>query len=755
MKKPFFRSSTIILLFLVCASYAAMAVTLEGTALDPSGKAVPGARISLLRSLVAIAECQTDASGKYKFEGLQEGAYQLTASSRGLSSKPIEMDLRQAASQKQDIKLEISALTNEVVVSASLGGALVPQIGSSISFMTQQEIEDRGAQNAFEIVRGLPGVEVSQAGRRGGVTGVYIRGGESKYNAVMIDGISLNEFGGSFDLSSLPADGIERMEVTRGPQSALYGSNAVAGVINLISRRGEGPPTFTALAEGGSYSSRRFATGGSGLYRGLNWSYNLSRLDSDGVVKNDRYRNQSAFLNFGYSQSRRQLDFHFFGNANSSGAPGPYGSDPNNFVDDANKINTESRGKQNLFGYQFGYIEQFSSRIRQVTTLSASTNDLSYHLHDPLWGDSDYTSQNLRTIMNTRSEILLSTTNTLATGFEYNHENIKQTYITNDQGVPFPIPRNSFAYFVEDRWNPFSSLFLTAGVRVDNLRTHSLPPDAWGSRPAIPASSITKINPRISYAYLAQKGVSDGVWGGTRIHGSFGTGIRPPDGFELSNTNNPHLKPEKSISFDTGIEQKLFASRTVLDVTYFFNRFEDQIVSTGGSNLSNYTSANLKNSRARGIETSLRLQPIQSLELGIAYTFLDSSVLALDHSTTATDPFTVGQRLLRRPRHSASYNITWRYGRLTLNTNAYIRGETLDVDPTNGISACTWYGAPCFFNNKGFTRMDAGFSFRIARGVELYGRVNNLLNREYEEIFGYPANRANFMGGMKFTIQTE
>jgi outer membrane cobalamin receptor len=755
MNKLLVRSSIVILLFLITGC-AALAVTLEGTALDPSGKAVPGARVSLLRSLVVILECQTDGRGFYKFENLKEGVYRISASSRGFSSKSIEVDLNKAAIKKQDMKLEISALTNQVVVSASLGGALVPQIGSSVSVLTEQDIEDRGAQNAFDVVRGNPGVEVSQAGRRGGVTGVYIRGGESKYNSVMVDGIPLNEFGGSFDLSSLPADGIERMEVIRGPQSALYGSNAVAGVINLISKRGEGKPTFTALAEGGSYSTRRFATGGSGLNGGFSWSYNLSRIDSDGAVVNDNYRNQSAFLSLGYHQSRRLLDFHFFGNANSSGAPGPYGSDPNNFVDDKNAVNTESRGKQNLFGYQFGYTEQLSSRIRQVTTLSVATNDLFYHIHDVLWGDSNYTSENMRSVLNTRSEILLSINNTLAAGFEYNHERIKQTYITNSHNVPFPIPRNSFAYFVEDRWNPSSRLFLTAGIRVDNLRTDSLPSDAWGSRPAIPASSIAKINPRVSYAYIANKGASDGIWGGTRIHGSFGTGIRPPDGFELSGTNNPKLKPEKSISFDTGIEQKLSASRTVLDITYFFNRFDDQIVSLGGSStLSRFTSDNLKNSRAQGIETSIRLHPIQSLELGGGYTFLDSSVLALDNSNAATAPFKAGQQLLRRPRHSANYSITWKYGRLMLNTNTYLRGAELDVDPTNGISACTWYGATCFFNNQGYTRMDAGFSFRIARGVEIYGRANNLLNRKYEEIFGYPAYRANYIGGMKFKITAE
>jgi outer membrane cobalamin receptor len=755
MNKLFIRYSILFLLFFACTSYAAMSVTLEGTALDPSGKAVPGARISLLRSLVAIAECQTDARGYYKFEGLQDGAYQLSASARGLSSQAIELNLRQTEAKKQDIQLEITALAMQVVVSASLGGALAPQIGSSLDVIKEQTIETRGAQNALEVVRGLPGIEVSQTGRRGGATQLYIRGGDYMYNAIFMDGIPLNEFGGNFDFSSLPADGIDRIEVARGPQSALFGSNAVSGVINLISKRGDSRPAFTALAEGGSYSTRRFATGGSGRNKGFSWSYNLSRLDSDGVVANDYYRNQSAFLGLGYHQSHRQFDFHFFGNANNAGAPGPYGSDPNHFNNGI--IDTASRGKRNLFGYQLGYNEQFSSRIRQVTAVSFTTNDLFYHYHDVFMGDGNYFAKNLRGVFNTRSEIVLSNNNTLAAGFEYNREQIRHSYITDAQNNPVLVPRDSFAYFAEDRWNPTNRLYVTAGIRIDNLRTHSLPPDAWGSRPAIPASSITKANPRISMAYLAQKGSASSTLAGTRIHGSLGTGIRPPDGFQLSSTNNPNLKPEKSISFDMGVEQKFFASRAILDVTYFYNRFEDQIVSLGGSlsKLSAYTSANLKNSKAQGTETTFHLHPVQSLELSAAYTFLDSSVLALDGSDTTAAPYKVGQQLPRRPRHSGSYEVTWHYGRLTLNTNAYVRGATLDVDPTNGISASTWYGKPCFFTNEGYTRVDAGFSFRVARGVEAYGRINNLLNNRYEEIFGFPAYRANYMGGMRFTFSPE
>jgi outer membrane receptor protein involved in Fe transport len=601
----------------------------------------------------------------------------------------------------------------------------------------------------LEIIRGIPGVEVSSGGRRGGVTGVFIRGGESKYNAVMVDGIAMNEFGGNFDFASLPAEGIERIEVIRGPQSALYGSNAVSGVINMISRRGEGPPRFTAMAEGGSYSTRQFSTGGSGLTRGLSWSYSLSRLDTEGVVENDDYRNQSAFISLGYPQSRqRQLEFHFFGNANEAGAPGPYGSDPNGLF---GGIDTVSRGKQNLFGYQLDYTERFSSRFRQVTTISYASNNLFYHSG---WGDSH--SDNLRGVANTRSEITISSTNSISAGFEFNREQIRNTYISDAQFSPFLLRRTSYAYFVEDRWNPTPRLYLIAGIRFDDLRTGSLPPDAWGTRPAIPATSVLKVNPRLSMAYILKNGGSGSSFGGTRIHGSFGTGIRPPDGFELAFTNNPDLKPEKSVSFDAGVEQSFFSSQAVLDFTYFFNRFQDQIITLGGdlSNLSNFSSDNLKNTRAQGFEISVRIQPIQSLELGGQYTFLDSSILALDGSDDAKDPFEVGQQLIRRPRHSAAYNITWRYKRLTLNTNAYIRGEALDVDPTFGLSACS-YGMPCFFTNPGYIRADAGFSYRMPRGVELFVRVKNFLNQKYEESFGYPALGANFHAGMRFSFPSE
>ncbi len=727
----------------------ARAATLEGTVLDPSGRAVARARVNVLAGLKALDSRQTDAQGHFEFTGLEPGAYELVASAPGLSALPTRVGLQKSETKTVELRLQLSAVEQHVVVSASLAGALAPEIGSSVSVVTQHEMDERGVQNALEALRGVPGVEVNQTGRRGGVTGVFIRGGNSNYNLVMVDGIPLNQFGGAFDFASLPADGVERIEVTRGPQSALYGSNAVTGVVNLISRQGEGPPHFTALAEAGSFNTHRFSTGASGLTRGWGWNFDVSKLVSQGVVANDRYRNQSALLSLGYARTPRQrVDFHLFGNANDAGAPGPYGSDPDGFF---SGIDTVSRDKQNLFAYSVNYSEQLSPRFRQVVTASLATND--FFFVSP-FGDSF--SDNQRAVLNTKSEIVLSSRDFIVAGFEYSRERVKNTFIADANNNPFSLPRTSLAYFVENRWTPVRRVFITAGLRVDDFRTHQLPPDALGSRPFVPASAIVKVDPRISVAFTAREGTGDAWLGATRFHGSFGTGIREASGFELAFTDNPKLKPERSVSFDTGIEQRFLGSRAFVDLTYFYNRFEDQIVVLGGSltNLSTFTSANLGNSRAQGMEASFRIQPSHTLQISGEYTLVATSLLAVDGTIVALSPFRVGQPLIRRPRNSGFFNVTWQHRQLTLNTNAYIRGSVFDIEPNLGTFACV-LGSPCFFTNKGYTRADAGFTYRLPKGIEVYGRLNNFLNQKYEESFGFPALRLNFLAGMKFNFPAE
>ncbi len=732
-------------LSLACVSglLAAPGAEVGGAVTDPSGRAAPGARVSLLKSNALLGERETDESGSFLFSGLAAGDYDLVANLPGFSAPAIKFHLDAGQARNVKIQLAISAVRQQVMVTATLGAALTPEIGSSVSVLTRQDMEERGAQAALEVLRGAPGVEVNQAGRRGGSTGLFIRGGESNFNLILIDGIQVNEFGGEFSLAPLPVDGLDRIEIIRGPQSALYGSNAVSGVVNLVSRRGTGKPRFTALAEGGNFTTRRFATGGSGLTRGLSWSYNLARLDSGGVVPNDGFRNQSALLTLGTTRwARRQLDFHFFGDANDAGAPGPFGSDPIGVFPGLDLV---SRNKQNLFAYRVHYGEQLSARVRQVVFADLVSNDFTFRTP---YGDSY--SSNLRGVVSTRSEINLSNTDFLVAGFEFNRERIENTFIADGAGIPFRLPRLNLALIAENRWNPHKRLFVTAGLRVDQIRTHELPPGGFGIRPLLPETSVHKVSPRASAAFLARQADPGARLGATRLHGSFGTGIRAPSGFELAFTDNPGLNPERSLSFDAGVEQRFFGDRAAFDATYFFNRYKDLIVVLGASlaNLSSFLSDNLANSRAQGMEISFRFRPRSSVEFDGHYTRLNTSILALDGASSVEFPFEVGQPLLRRPQNSGGFNTTWRRGRLMLNVNGYVRGKVLDVEPNFGA-----YGG--LFPNKGYVLANSGFAYRIRPGVEIYGRLNNFLNRKYEESLGFPALHLNFLAGVRVTFPAE
>jgi outer membrane cobalamin receptor len=729
------------------ATHHAQGATISGMVLDPDGRAVAGARVTLLYAMAELEVRQTNAQGQYRFAGLRGGNYQVVATFAGLDQLPENIELREDEQRTSDLHLKLSALQDLLVVSAEPGGALTSVIGSSVSVVSGQEIEDRAPQAALDVLRGLPGVEINQSGGRGTVTSAFIRGGNSNYNLVLINGIQLNDFGGGFDLAPLPSEGVQQIEVIRGPESALYGSNAVSGVINIETIRGDGPPHFSFLGEAGSLYTWRMATTGAGLNKGFSWAYSLSRIQTRGQIQNDGYRHQTSTVSLGYSRSpRRKFDVNFFGDAGAVGLPGPWGSDPDGLFPGRDEVTHQ---KQNLFGYQAQETEQFSSRFQQVTTVSVSTDRITFISPPPL-GEGNSFTNNLRVVANTRSEIAIAAKDTLVAGFEYDRDQFKNAFVENAGNAPFFLGRNSFAFFAENRWTPGDRWFINTGVRVDDIQTNAVPANDNTFQPGIPANTIAKVTPRIALAYLARTTEGDGFFGGTRLHASFGTGFRAPDGFELAFTNNPDLKPEESISFDAGVEQRMAHDRAILDVTYFYNRFKDQIVSTGDLP-TNFDSENIGKSRAYGLETTIRLHPIRSLEFSGSYSWLNSAILALNGFTEPIDPFSVGEPLIRRPHNSAGFNATWTKNRLMLNLNGTIRGAVLDIEPNDGTFACELM-LPCIFRNHGYELMNAGFSYRLPKGIEIYGRLNNFLNQRYEEALGFPSLRLNFIAGFKVDL---
>ena len=719
------------------SSHDRYTASISGTVSDPDGKAVAGARITLLYAMSGLEVTQTNGQGQYKFDDLRAGTYQVVGTSSGFNEVTGDIELMPDQKLVKDLKLNLSAVQERVVVSAAPGGALTSVIGSSVSVVSAQEIDDRGAQAALDVLRGLPGVEINQSGGRGKVTSTL----RESSVAVSIQ-----------NLSPLPAEGVEQVEVIRGPESALYGSNAVAGVINIETIRGDGPPHFSFIGESGSLHTWRVGTTGAGRTEGgFSWAYSMSRLQTRGQIQNDGYRDQPSTVSLGYSRSpRRKFNVNFFGNASAVGLPGPWGSNPDGLFPGRDNATHQN---QNLFGYQAQYTEQFSSRFQQVTTVSVSTDRVTFD--SPSEGNSF--TNNLRIVANTRSEIAVSSKDTLVAGFEYDRDSFKNVFVEDVGDAPFVLGRNSYAFFAENRWTPADRWFINSGVRVDDIQTDMVPANVDTGQPGIPANTIAKVTPRISAAYLARATDSDGFFGATRLHASFGTGFRAPNGFELAFTNNTNLKPEESISFDAGVEQRMSHDRAILDVTYFYNRFKDQIVTTGDLP-TNFLSENIGRSKADGLETTIRLRPTRSLEFSGSYTWLNTSILALDGFPEPVDPFTVGEPLLRRPHNSAGFNATWTKNRLMLNLNGTIRGAVLDIEPNDGTFACeltnpvTMEPFQCVFRNHGYELMNAGFSYRLPKGIEIYGRLNNFLNQRYEEAFGFPSLKLNFMAGFKVDL---
>jgi outer membrane receptor protein involved in Fe transport len=257
---------------------------------------------------------------------------------------------------------------------------------------------------------------------------------------------------------------------------------------------------------------------------------------------------------------------------------------------------------------------------------------------------------------------------------------------------------------------------------------------------ALPGQDYSRVNPKLSAAYMA---------GAARLHGSFGMGIRPPGGSELAFTNNPRLKPERSTSFDVGVEQRFLNNTLSFDATYFYNRYSDLIVSLGGNLavLSSFQTDNLARAKSKGLEFSGQFRPVRWISVGGNYTHLDTSILSLAGSSGLVQKYyTVGQELPRRPANFGSLVSTFSYWRFTVNVLGSLRGRMLDIEPRNGVSGG-------FFQNKGFENIGVNVNFDAGHGVTLYGNLRNALNQRYEEIYGYPAPILNFVAGVKWSLQ--
>ncbi len=703
-------------LFSACLSAAGI----EGLVLDPSGAPVPGAQVSLLSRVAVVAQTITGTEGRFYLDAPETPSGRLLVSAPGFSPATV------APEAAVIVRLAIAPVSDAIEVVGSAIAVPASEQGGSVTIVSPQEVQRRNEPLALDLLRYVPGMAFNQTGSTGGVASLFLRGGYYNFNLVQIDGVPVNSFGGAFDFAHIPTAALDHIEVIRGPQSAVFGPYANSGVIDFVTRRPEGGLHLDLLAEGGNHYERRFALGGAGTAAGFGIAVSASRLDTDGPVTNSDYRNENILLNVTRRLGRHRLAFHGDFDSNEVGEPGPWGSDPKGTFPG---IDTISRLKNNFSDYYVRYQGDFSERVRQEVTGS--------FFLDNLGGPNPfgyYFNQDWRGQVEARTLVSAGSGYTAAFGVSAGREEVKNAYITGADFSMFPIPRTDIAVYMDNRFAWGGRLFLNAGIRGEFLRTPAL--GAFG----FAASRIADANPRVSAAYLLTPGM--------RAHASFATGIRPPSGFDLAFTDNPALRPERTRSFEGGIEQKLFHNRLMLDGTYFYNRFHDLIVTLGGTlaYLSRYHSANLANSRAEGFEFSGGLRPVRWIYVTGSYSRLKTRILSLDGSTGLVPlPFAVGQPLTRRAENSGSLVATFTRGRVSADVTGYIRGRALFEEPAYGASNG-------FFWDPGFANVGFNLNCALPHGLTAYGNLRNALNRHYEEVFGFPSPLLGFVAGLKWRL---
>lgn len=762
---------------------------IEGSVTDPSGAKIIGARVTL-RDRVGVLNYQTrtDGEGQFEIPDVAPGHYDVTVEATGFTqSSEIRVDVRAGATENVAARLDVAAISDQVIITATRTATPANELGGSVSVITSEDLTRANQTTVSESLRLVPGLSVAQTGGRGGLTSIFTRGGESDYNKVLIDGVPVNRAGGGFDFGFLTTENVERIEVVRGPQSALFGSDAMTGTIQLITRRGStSTPEFEFSGEGGSFASHRETARLSGLARWFDYSTSFGYYKTDGRFTNSDYLNRSASANLGF-QLAPSADLRITSRWNNStlGVPGPTAI---LFADDQRQKHRDLALAATLnlkTTSRFHQTARFIYSELDTNSFDLFAQDLTQPDTPPLppgsFVDSVLTfiDHEKRSGVHYQAIAAINNSNLLTAGADFEHEVAVFTSADAFSGSRVTPDRNNFGFYVQDQLALRERLFVTAGVRVEH-NTGSVPDDLrsvlelLGS--SVPTGDIGfgwNANPKVAVSFLAHRH-SDQAAGATRLKASFGTGIKEPTldeafGPSIFALGNPGLNPERNISFDAGIAQEFFDRRLSLELTYYDNRFRDLITFTsttmfGPIQLPNGVLTNFINTdraSGRGIELIASARPagpLSRLHVTGSYTYLrsrlDRAADILDFPPPTFEPTFVpnpelGLPLLRRPKHSGTFEVSWIGRRFDLVFDGSLVGRRRDFVPFP-FSKFDLSGRPIF--NDGYAKLNASGAGHISRYLTLFARVENLLNQDYQEIIGFPAYRLNFSAGLRVRI---
>ena len=687
---------------------------LSGTITDLTGYGVAGVRISAQsedrpenREIMTTSA----ADGEYSLT-VSPGRYRVLFQRPAFTEREVSVTLGAGERRSLDLLLQLERISENVVVTANVQPLESDRTPAPVEIISRQEIAQRQAVSLPDLLASQAGISITRLGAFGGLTTVFLDGGGSNFAKVLVDGSPVNEPGGAINFANFTVDNLDKIEIVHGAESALYGTDAMSGVIQLFTHRGATRiPEASIFAEGGSFSSARGGAEVSGLLHSFDYSLGSSYFHTDGQGTNDAFLNRTFSGNFGYGFSKfNQLRLTVRSNSSYAGIPGQtllFPADPS-ASDNLQQLSANLRWTFETGSHWSHTVSAMEARIRDANAFPPFGTFTDQFNRAGFLGHSTYLFRH----------------GAATAGYQYEVEN---GYPSSLGGLH--ARRNNQAGFLDARWLPIARLTLSAGARAESN-----------------ANFGTRAVPRAGAAYALRYG--HGFWGDTRARVSYGQGIGEPTMFESFSSDpctpgNPSLRPERSRTFNAGVDQILASDGVRVSATYFNSQFRDLISTTPGASnpacpFGTGTFFNTDLSRARGMNFSAKTKIARWLQVSGNYSYDDTRVLRAP--SAAFDVQAAGNRLLRRPVNSGNAMINAGYRRMNVNLAGYFTGVRTDSDFDGfGIT-----------RNPGYARFDVATSYRFMQGLSIYGRVTNLFDKNYQDAVGYPALGRDFRVGMNF-----
>jgi vitamin B12 transporter len=620
-----------------------------------------------------------------------------------------------------------------VVVTATKTAVSAAEAGSSVTVIEREEIETRQSAEMIDLLGTVPGLHVSEQSSRGLLSFTEPRGAPQTFTQVLIDGVKLNNTGGVINWAGLSLVNIERVEVVRGAQSGLYGVDAAGSVIQFFTTRGEGPPRAQVSVGGGNQRTVEATATLEGGHGPLGYSLGAHRIDTAGSLRpHSDFRSTTVSGRFDLERERALEIMTSFRFAESHHQVGTFVGgdrlvplDPHQFVEQERLLLSGRLGhwlspwwKQTL---QLGYLRHDVALVDpfdpgfEPRAVSTEVFERRYSV-DYFW-----------TI--TLPPLLGGLAAVVTAGAAYEHETFDQRVVL---GEPFPRQvhltegwRETRSLYLQTELDWDKRLFLIPGVRLDDSTVLG-----------------TEIVPRVTAAWVHRAT-------GTKVRGAYGKGVRAPSFIQLVGdgglgfvVGNPDLGPERTTSWEIGIEQSFADRRLELAATYFRSRFEELIAFVPGGIPS---SVNVQTAAASGVELTLKLRPARGWTLAGSYTYLHTEVL--DNGGVGVTESPRGAPLVRQPAHAGSVALDYVGDRLSASLSGVFVGAREDVD----VLALP----PRRVRLGGYARFDAAIAYEFLRGTSgrralaVFGKARNITDERYQDFAGFSGPRATVLVGLR------